>query len=47
MFLLTRNELYRLNELTPLQDRVITIVLRQYGGVFNDYVSSMKKGSRT
>ncbi|WP_027444566.1 RecQ family ATP-dependent DNA helicase [Segatella baroniae] len=38
MFLLTRNELYRLNELTPLQDRVITIVLRQYGGVFNDYV---------
>lgn len=38
MFLLTRNELYRLNELTPLQDQVITIVLRQYGGVFNDYV---------
>lgn len=38
MFLLTRNELYRLNELTPLQDQVITVVLRQYGGVFNDYV---------
>lgn len=35
--LLKRNELDRLNELTPQEDAVITILLRSYGGLFTDY----------
>lgn len=37
MFLLGRNELYRLNELTPHEEAVITAILRNYGGLFTDY----------
>ena len=36
-FLLKRNELDRLNELTPQEDSVITTLLRSYGGLFTDY----------
>lgn len=35
--LLKRNELDRLNELTPQEDSVITTLLRSYGGLFIDY----------
>ena len=35
--LLKRNELDRLNELTPQEDAVITTLLRSYGGLFTDY----------
>ena len=35
--LLKRNELDRLNELTPQEDSVITTLLRSYGGLFTDY----------
>ena len=38
MFLLQRNELYRLDNLSPHEDRVITALLRCYGGLFTDYV---------
>ena len=38
MFLLDRNELYRLNETNPNEEAVITSLLRTYGGLFNDYV---------
>lgn len=36
-FLLARNQLYRLNELTKQEEAVITAVLRNYGGLFTDY----------
>ena len=35
--LLKRNELDRLNELTPQEDAVITTLLRSYGSLFTDY----------
>ena len=38
MFLLQRNELYRLNDLAPHEDKIITALLRCYGGLFTDYV---------
>jgi ATP-dependent DNA helicase RecQ len=38
MFILKRNELYRLDELSNEEDAVVTSVLRNYGGVFVDYV---------
>jgi ATP-dependent DNA helicase RecQ len=37
MFLLNRNELYRLSELSPNEENVITTLLRNYGGLFTDY----------
>lgn len=37
MFLLERNELYRLSTLSPHEDAVITALLRNYGGLFTDY----------
>lgn len=36
-FLLERNELYRLQELTSDENAVITALLRSYGGLFTDY----------
>ncbi len=36
-FLLGRSELYRLNESTPQEDKVITALLRCYGGLFVGY----------
>lgn len=38
IFLLERNDLYRLDQLTPHEDAVITALLRNYGGLFTDYV---------
>ncbi len=38
MFMLGRNELYRLDNTTPHEDAVITSLLRNYGGLFIDYV---------
>lgn len=38
MFLLRRNELYRLEETSPHEETVITTLLRTYGGLFTDYV---------
>jgi ATP-dependent DNA helicase RecQ len=38
MFLLQRNELYRLDNLAPHEESVITALLRCYGGLFTDYV---------
>lgn len=37
MFLLGRNELYRLNHLTQPEENVIVTILRHYGGLFTDY----------
>ncbi|MCH3981120.1 MAG: RecQ family ATP-dependent DNA helicase [Prevotella sp.] len=37
MFLLGRNELYKLQETTPKEEAVITALLRCYGGLFTDY----------
>ena len=37
MFTLTRNELYRLENNTPNEEKVITALLRNYGGLFTDY----------
>lgn len=37
-FLLSRNELYRLNTLSEKETAVITALLRTYGGLFTDYV---------
>lgn len=37
MFLLTRNELDRLDHLSPHEDALITTLLRLYGGLFTDY----------
>ena len=36
-FLLSRNQLYRLDNLSENQDKVITTLLRNYGGLFSDY----------
>lgn len=37
MFTLSRDQLYRLNHLEPDEDRIITALLRNYGGLFVDY----------
>ncbi len=37
-FLLQRNELYRLDNLSPHEECVITALLRCYGGLFTDFV---------
>ncbi len=37
-FPLGRNELYQLDNLTPNEDAVITALLRNYGGLFTDFV---------
>ena len=37
MFLLQRDELYRLSETSPHEEAVITSLLRNYGGMFTDY----------
>jgi ATP-dependent DNA helicase RecQ len=37
MFLLGRDDLYRLNNATPKENTVITALLRNYGGLFTDY----------
>jgi ATP-dependent DNA helicase RecQ len=37
MFTISRNELYRLENVTPNEERVITALLRNYGGLFVDY----------
>lgn len=36
-FLIGRDDLYRLEQLTPMEDRVIVSLLRNYGGLFADY----------
>ncbi len=38
LFLLNRDELYRLEQTTDYEERVITALLRCYGGLFTDYV---------
>ncbi len=37
MFTVTRDELYRLHNNSPMEDKVVIILLRNYGGLFNDY----------
>lgn len=37
VFLISRDHLYMLNELSPLEDRLITTMLRNYGSLFIDY----------
>ena len=37
MFTISRNELYRLENVTPNEEKVITTLLRNYGGLFVDY----------
>ena len=37
VFLISRDHLYMLNELSPLEDRLITTLLRNYGALFIDY----------
>ena len=37
MFLLERDQLYMLQQTTPMQEKVITSLLRLYGGLFTDY----------
>lgn len=37
MFLISRNDLYLLDGLSPNEDAVITTLLRNYGGLFTDY----------
>ena len=37
MFTVSRNELYRLENVTPNEEKVITSLLRSYGGLFVDY----------
>lgn len=37
MFILSREQLYLLNQMEPNEDRVITALLRNYGGLFVDY----------
>ncbi|MBQ8047929.1 MAG: RecQ family ATP-dependent DNA helicase [Prevotella sp.] len=37
MFLLERDDLYRLEQLSPLEEKVITTILRLYSGVFSEY----------
>lgn len=38
MFLLTRDDLYRLHRQTTNTEKVISTIMRRYGGVFADYV---------
>lgn len=38
MFLLQKEELYKLHHLTPQNERLIQAILRQYGGIFSQYV---------
>lgn len=38
MFVLSRNDLYLLDGVSPNEDAVITALLRNYGGLFTDYV---------
>ena len=37
MFTLSRNDLYRLENTSPNEEKVITALLRNYGGLFTDY----------
>ena len=37
MFTVSRNHLYRLENTTPNEEKVITTLLRNYGGLFTDY----------
>lgn len=37
VFFISRDHLYMLNELSPLEDRLITTLLRNYGSLFIDY----------
>ena len=37
MFTVSRNDLYRLENNSPNEDRIITALLRSYGGLFTDY----------
>ena len=37
MFTVSRNDLYRLENNSPNEDKVITALLRNYGGLFTDY----------
>jgi ATP-dependent DNA helicase RecQ len=37
MFCLSRDQLYRLEQTDPVEERIITTLLRQYGGLFVDY----------
>ena len=37
MFTLSRDQLYRLDQLEPDEDRIITALLRNYGGLFVDF----------
>ena len=37
MFTVSRNDLYRLEDNSPNEDRIITALLRSYGGLFTDY----------
>ena len=39
MFLLQKEELYKLNHLTPQNEKLLQAILRQYGGVFSQYVT--------
>lgn len=36
-FIIDRNDFYRLESLTPNENKVITALLRNYGGLFSDY----------
>jgi len=38
MFLVTKNDLYRLDELSEAENKVVESLLRDYGGLFADYV---------
>ena len=37
MFTISRNELYKLENCSPNEEKVITALLRNYGGLFVDY----------
>lgn len=37
MFLLNRDDLYRIDELTPKEETLVTTLLRNYGGLFSNY----------
>ena len=37
MFTVSRNDLYRLESTTPNEEKIITALLRAYGGLFTDY----------
>lgn len=37
MFTVSRNELYRLENTSPNEEKIITALLRNYGGLFTDY----------